>query len=263
MIRSILATTLGILASVPITAAQDEDKEPALTASLIPVGSGSDAYWEGDGPGMRAVALDPEAAPPKTLSVRTRDGLATIPASLNRPSPALPVREGSLRVFANTEASDDGEPPLFGEYAIAAGSGHFDIFVNRDPEEEGWDDAQSLTLPASTDRFPMGAVRLINLSGQTVKARLGTEMITVPSREVRIHRPGAEADDKLMTVQAAHARRGGDGARVFLRTGIKGDSSGRTNLIFYPGRDPEEPVKATWYRQIPPAPIGPSEEDAS
>ncbi len=251
MIRLSLAL---VVAAAPLAPAQESEKAPPVTASLIPVGANSDAYWEGDGPGMRAIALDPDAAPPASLTVRTRKGLETIPTTLNRPTPALPVREGRLRVFANGEAGPDEDPEVFGEFSISGNTGHYDVFLNRHPKRKGWDDAQAMTLPSSSANFPNGSFRLINLCDVPVMVRLGKKTVSVAARKARLHRPGENADGRMLAIQAAYPEKDGS-ARVFLRTGIKASSSDRTNVIFYPGRDPKKPCKATWYAQIPPSPL--------
>jgi hypothetical protein len=247
---------LAIL-SIPAAPAQQSAEKSSVTASLVPVGTNSDAYWEGDGPGMRAIALDPGAAPPSTLTVRTRKGFETIPTILNRPSPALPVSKGSLRVFADGKAGPEGEPKLFAEVAIPGEAGHYDVFLNRHPKSKDWDGAQLMTLPSSTSSFPEGSFRLINLCEFPVMVRLGKQTIRVSARKAQLHRPDPETAGRIITLQALHQSEGG-GAELFLRTGIRADGRDRTNLIFYPGRDPKKPCKATWFIQIPPSPL---EED--
>jgi len=250
MIRSTLALALSVLTSL-VAAETDPEKNPTITASIIPVGANSDAYWEGDGPGMRAIALDPDAAPPATLSFRTKKGLLTIPTTLNRPSPAMPVIGGKLRVFANSEAIEDQDPPLFAEFPISSGSGHFDIFVSRSPKRKTWEKPESLILPSNTTSFPMGSFRLINLCSQGVKAKIGTKVVDVPAGKSRICPPPASSQGKLVAVQAAHADNGE--ARIFLRSGIRVGSDQRANLVFFPGRDAKTPCKATWYHQSSPS----------
>ncbi|MCH7227368.1 hypothetical protein [Haloferula sp. A504] len=211
---------------------------------------------------MRAIALDPEAAPPSTLTIRTRKGFQTIPTILNRPSPVLPVRAGKLRVFANGEAGPDEEPELFGEFAIPGTSGHYDIFLNRDPKRKDWEKAQAIILPASSTAFPEGSFRLVNLCGIPVMVRVGKETLQLAARKARLHRAGPGTDGRMLTLQALY--QAGDGsARLFLRTGIKASSRDRTNIIFYPGRDPKKPCKATWFTQIPPSPLNEDEDETS
>jgi hypothetical protein len=238
---------------------QQSDKDPPLTASLIPVGGNSDAYWEGDGPGMRAIALDPGAAPPASLTVRTRKGFKTIPTTLNRPTPALPVRKGKLRVFADGEAAPEEEPELFAEFVVPGTSGHFDIFLNRDPKRKDWEGAQVMTLPSSINSFPQGSFRLINLCEVPVMVRVGRETVGVPARKVKFHRPGAGTDGRMLALQALYRTEEGT-AELFLRTGIKASGSERTNVIFYPGRDPKKPCRATWFNQVSPTPLEEDEE---
>ena len=250
MIRPALCIALSIL--IPLKAAEtDLEKNPAVTASIIPVGANSDAYWEGDGPGMRAIALDPDAAPPATLSFRTKKGLLTIPTTLNRPSPAMPVMAGRLRVFANSEAIENEDPPLFADFPITAASGHYDIYVTRSPKRKTWEDPESLTLPSDSQSFPMGSFRLINLCNQGVKARIGTQVVNVPAGKARIHPLPSASQGKLVAVQAAHADKGE--VKIFLRSGIRISGQERANLIFYPGRDAKNPCKATWYHQPVPS----------
>lgn len=259
MIRPIAA--IALFCGLPLSAQEsDPEKNPSVTASIIPVGANSDAYWEGDGPGMRAIALDPDAAPPSTLSFKTKKGLLTIPTTLNRPSPAMPVIGGRLRVFANSEVGENEEPPLFADFPISAASGHFDIFVSRSPARKTWEQPESLVLPSDTTAYPMGSFRLVNLCNQGVKARIGQEIVNVPAGKAKIFAPSASTRGKLVAVQAAHADKGE--VKIFLRSGIRVDSDQRANLVFYPGRDSKNPCKATWYHQSSPSLMTASKDKA-
>lgn len=247
--RSALLTLLPL--AVAAQSPSEEEKAPALTASLIPVGANSDAYWVGDGPGIRAIPLDPEAAPPATLAVREREGLKTIPTILNRPSPALRVRAGTLRIYEGQEAGSDGEPPLFAEFRLPPTPGHYDIFLNRAADRKGWQDAESLILPASPTAFPDGTFRLVNLSAAPVKWRIGGEITDLAPRSARIVPLRTGSAGKLVPVQAAHAD--GDAYKIILQTGIRLAADQRANLIVYPGRNPKKPCEVTWYYQSEPS----------
>ena len=260
MLRFSIAILLAT--AIPLVGQQSSTSK-GVTVSLIPVGSNSDAYWEGDGPGMRAIAIDPDAAPPRTLTVRTREGLKTIPTTLNRPTPALPVREGRLRVFANGDVDPEKEePPLFGEYTISGATGHYDVFLNRDPKRKNWEDAQAVTLSSSPSVFPLGSIRLINLCNENIIVRVGNENIKLAARKVKVHQPAESSSRKGLTaVQAAHADANGN-PKIFLRTGVPSSPDERTNVIFYPGREGKSPCKATWFQQIPPVPLVEKKEES-
>lgn len=230
----------------------DAESPPAITASLVPVGTNSDAYWVGEGPGIRAIPLDPGAAPPATLSIRDRKGFKTIPTILNRPSPALEVRGGSLRVFAGPSAGPDGDPPLFAEFKLPETPGHYDIFLNRAADRDDWEKAESMILPASATGFPAGSLRLINLSPLTVSWKIGDEVLNLGPRRTKVVSPASGPGGRLVPVMAAHAE--GDGHRIIVRTGVRIAPGDRANLITYPGRSPKKPCEVTWYYQIGPNP---------
>ncbi len=233
----------------PLTA-QEKAEKPPFTASLVPVGANSDAYWEGDGPGLKAIALDPDAAPPATLCVRTKKGFETIPGVLNRPSIALPVTGGILRVFANQDGSEDKDPPLFGDFKIPQTPGHYDVFLNRAKESKGWDKVQSLVLPSNKTDFQPDSFRLVNLCDQPIKAKIGSTTLNIGPRSVKIVPTPVKGAMTLISVQAVHAN--GDALRFIIRTGIRLEAGQRANLVFYPGRDPEKPCLATWFHQAEP-----------
>ncbi len=240
---------LSAFTAAPLTA-QEKPKKPQVTASLVPIGANSDAYWEGDGPGIKAIALDPEAAPPATLCVRNKKGFETIPGILNRPSIALPATGGILRVFANDQGSDEKDPPLFGEFKIPQTPGHYDIFLNRAKESKGWDKAESLVLPSDKTSFPPDSFRLVNLCDQRIRAKIAANTLTIEPRTVRIVATPVKGTMTLISVQAVHAN--GDDLRFIIRTGIRLEDEQRANLVFYPGRDAEKPCLATWFHQAEP-----------
>lgn len=247
VLASLFAFLAGAAAADP---AIEKPGKPDVTASLIPVGANSDAYWVGDGPGIRAIALDPGAAPPATLAIRDRKGFLTIPTILNRPSPALPVRAGSLRVFASQQPGDAGDPPLFANFKLPETPGHYDIFLNRAENQKGWDEADSLILPASTSAFSPGSFRLVNLSAMPVRWKIGNQIVDLAPRRARMVRPGRTG--RLIPFQAAH--RADDGFQIILQTGIRLASDQRANVIAYPGRNPKKPCEITWYYQFEPTP---------
>lgn len=227
---------------------------PPVTASLVPVGANSDSYWVGDGPGMRAVPLDPGAAPPATLSIRHRKGFVVIPAILNRPSMALPVSAGTLRVFATPDVAPDEEtPPVFGDFKIPTTPGHYDVFLNRSQSRKDWSKPEHLVLGSSPAAFPPDTFRIINLCALPIRAVLGATTIDLPPRQARMTPVPAGTSGKLVPVQAAHPT--SEGPRIFLRTGIKLMPRQRANLIFYPGRDSKKPCQATWFYQSDPGPM--------
>lgn len=227
------------------------EEENGATASLVPVGANSDAYWSGDGPGLRAVALDPGAAPPATLTVRDREGFKTVPTILNRPSPALPVRAGRLRIFSGPPSTVNGEPPVFADFKLPRdATDHYDIFLTRAGGRPDWTDAESLILASSEMSFPQGAFRLVNLTAMPVKWKVGAELINLDPRRARVVPRATDPFNSPVPVQAGHG--GGDGFRVILRTGIHLAEGQRVNLIVYPGRDPRKPCEVIWYFQFPP-----------
>lgn len=247
-----------LLALTPGGRAQEvKDAPPPPTASLVPVGSNSDAYWVGDGPNMRAIALDPGAAPPATLTVRTRTGLVTIPTILNRPSIALAASGDKLKVFANAEPGQNGDPPVFGEYQLSNIPGHHDIFLNRSPKNKDWQEAESLVLRAGKDVFPDGSFRVINLCHEPIAVRIGADQLTVEPRRARIQRP-ASLPNRPIPLQAA--RKDGNNVQWILRSGMSLDATQRANLVFYPGRESKTPCQATTYYQFDPAPLEPKEK---
>lgn len=240
---------LAVFTASPL-AAQEKSAKPPFTASLVPIGANSDAYWEGGGPGMRAIALDPDAAPPATLCVRTKKGFGTIPGVLNRPSIALPVSGGILRVFANPDGSEDKDPPLFGDFKIPQTPGHYDVFLTRAKETKGWDKPDSLVLPSNQTDFPPDSFRLVNLCDQPIKAKIASTSVTLGPRSVKIVPTPVKGAMTLISVQAVHAN--GDELRFIIRTGIRLEMGQRANLVFYPGRDPQKPCLATWFHQAEP-----------
>lgn len=240
---------LSAFIASPLTAQKKPD-EPQFTASLVPVGANSDAYWEGDGPGIKAIALDPDAAPPATLCVRNKKGFETIPGVLNRPSIALPAPGGILRVFANDQGSDEEDPPLFGEFKIPQTPGHYDIFLNRAKQSKGWEKAESLVLPSNKTIFPPGSFRLVNLCDQQIRVKIAAKTLTIEPRSVRIVATPVRGAMTLIPVQAVHAK--GDDLRYIIRTGIRLEDGQRANLVFYPGRDAKKPCLATWFHQAEP-----------
>ena len=246
-----LALTLATLALFffgPANAQTGEKKMPETTVSLIPVGSNSDAYWTGDGPSIRAIALDPGAAPPSTLCVRSKKGTITIPTILNRPSMAIPVKNNKLQVFANATPDPEGELPLFGEFAIPS-TGHYDLFLNRDDKRKDWEKSQSMVLPTDLSKFPNGSFRVVNLCPEPIQIKIGTAVLTVGPRRALIHQP-KEAAGKLLILQAV--RKDGDSLQWILRTGMKVAADQRGNVVFYSGRSTKEPIKATTYYQSDP-----------
>jgi hypothetical protein len=229
----------------------EKTRKPAVTASLIPVGANSDAYWVGDGPGIRAIALDPGAAPPATLTIRQRDGLQTIPTILNRPSPALTAPAGRLRVYRGQQTGEDGEPPLFADFKLPETPGHYDIFLNRAKDRKDWEDAESLILPASSAAFPLGSFRLVNLSAKPVQFKIGKQLVKLAPRRARTVR--AASSGRLIPIRAAHAD--GESFRIILQTGIRLTSDQRANLVIYPGRQAKKPCEVIWYYQSVPEPL--------
>jgi hypothetical protein len=224
---------------------------PAVTASLVPIGANSDAYWTGDGPGMRAVALDPDAAPPATLCVRRRGGgFQTIPGILNRPSIALPVTAGLLRVFASQQVVEKEDPPLFGSFNIPATAGHYDIFLNRSDKQKGWENAESMVLSANPADYPPGALRAINLSALAVKLKINSEVLDLAPRSTKIIPSGIGETAKLVPVLAL--RTSDQETQWIIRTGIRMSADLRANLVIFPGREAKKPCKATWYYQSEP-----------
>ena len=242
-------TLLLVSAASPLTA-QSVAEKPQFTASLVPIGANSDAYWTGDGPGIKAVALDPDAAPPATLCVRDKKGFKVIPGTLNRPSIALPAASGVLRVFADQNGSEDQDPPLFGNFKIPTTPGHYDIFLNRAKERKGWDKPEFMVLPSSKTAFQPDSFRLVNLCDQPIKAKVAAATVTLRPRSVKIVPAPNKGTMTLISVQAVHAN--GDELRFIIRTGIRLEPGQRANLVFYPGRDPKKPCLATWFHQAEP-----------
>lgn len=238
------------LFAFPLSAQQQQSEKAQVTASLVPVGANSDAYWVGDGPGIRAVALDPDAAPPNTLSVRSKKGFKVIPGLLNHPSIALPVASGTLRVFANNQGSEDKDPPIFGEFKIPATVGHYDIFLNRSKDQKGWDKPESMVLASSETVFQPNSFRLVNLCDQPIKVKIASITGSLAPRSSKIVPMEAITSAKLIPVQAVHAN--DDDLRFILRTGIRLEPGQRANVVFYPGRDPKKPCLATWFHQTDP-----------
>ena len=89
--------------------------------------------------------------------------------------------------------------------------------------------------------------------------RLGRENIVAAARKVKVFRPGTGTEGRMLALQAFYRTEEGK-AELFLRTGIKASGRERTNVVFYPGRDPKKPCKATWFHQVPPAPLEDDEE---
>lgn len=251
------AGLIGALLAVP-SAAQDE-KKPRATASLIPVGSNSDAYWVGEGPGIRAVAIDPGAAPPQSLAVETRDGLVTIPTILNRPSPGLPVVGETLTVYASTTAAEDEKPPLFADFKIPSGSGHHDVFLARAADKATWEDPTAMVLRSNPTSFPAGSIRLVNLDSRPVRVQIGNASFDVAPTRATLATSDKLPAGKLLPIRAANP--GKDGPLWIMRTGIRHDTSGRTNVIFYPSRKKDEAAKVVWYAQFDPESLTQEEDD--
>lgn len=248
MIR-IKFVTIGIsLATVALICA--EEKPAVVTASLIPVGASSDARWLGEEASIRAVALDPGAAPPRNLLVRSNKGYVPVPTILNRPTPALPVREGLLRVAVGGEIDEEGNPPTFGVYEISGESDHYDIFLTRRSDRKDWTDAMSLVLPSSNRRFPENSIRVVNLCSVVVLLRLDESKVAIHPRRAAVHRVLGESDGRTIHVEAAHPE--GEEWNIFLRTILKLPQGGRINLIVYPIRGSEEGCRATWFHQFNP-----------
>jgi len=251
-VRNLGVLCLLLLPVMAEEAGQEKAKpQPAaITASLVPVGSSSDAYWTGDGPGVKAVAIDPDAAPPAVWTVRSRSGFVDVPSTLNRPTAALPVAGGMLRVFAGKQAGKDGEPPLFGAFPIPAEPGHYEVFLNRSPERKTWEEPERMILASSQAAFPNGSFRIVNLHAGTVLVKIGGTQVDVPARRSVIHTPQAAAAGRMIQVQAA--RPVGKQVEWILRTGVRVEVAQRVNLVFYPSRNPKSPCTATWYYQYDP-----------
>lgn len=228
--------------------AQTSQANKGITASLVPIGANSDAYWEGNGPGIRAIAIDPDAAPPATLCVRQDKGFLDIPGILNRPSIAIPVIGEKMRVFANKNGSTGEDPPLFGEFSIPQTPGHYDIFLNRSKKNKGWEKPEFLVQPSSTTVFQPESFRVINLCDQLIQVKIGNAIRSIDPRAVKIIRIALNNKVMLIAVQAAAGN--DEQQQMILRTGIRMEPGQRANVVFYPGRDKAKPYLATWFHQI-------------
>lgn len=192
---------------------------------------------------MRAIPTDPYAMPPRRLSFDQEGTEGNIFTMLNRPTVPVPVAPGPLSLYDLTLTTEGVAPTLFRTLEIPESPGHYDVFLTRDPAQEGWEDCRTLIVPGSETNFPPNTVRLINLSDHPTIAMINEERVALRPGSVQF----APFEGDRVTIQGAF--RTEERWRVLLNTRIASGDNSRINTVFYPRRSERTPAAASVYFQ--------------
>ena len=233
-----------------LTAQSDSESETTKqsaasqhTASFIPVGPRSKPKSVGQGADMRFVATDPDALPPRRLSLDREGAESSLFTNLNRPTVPVSVPPGPLSLYDTSTIAEGASAPRFLTIDIPESPGHYDVFFTRDTKRADWTDCDTLVLPGSETDFPPNTVRLINLSDHPTIALINEERVALRPGGVQF----APFTGEQVTIKGAF--RAEERWRVLLNTRIASGDNSRINIVFYPRRSERTPAAASVYFQ--------------
>jgi len=223
--------------------APQQSSEEGYSISFVPVGSKSGIRWEGEITDAIALASDPKALPPRFLSIRQGEKLVQRFSTLNRASDPVQILPGNLEIYASQHGGSDVSPELFNRVQIPQQPGHYDLFLTRHPQEEGWKKVLSFLVPGGRDAFPNSHVRVVNMSGFKAASKINNLVSEIEPKGVALVPLRGEA----VTIQCAYLDQ--DEWRLVMRTRISQEDGARITVVFYPSRDPRAPLGAATYFQ--------------
>lgn len=176
---TLAAAILGLALPNDAFAQIEAELEPTtFDVSIIPVGISSDSRWVGKGVKMRAIAIDPGAAPPRPIFLtQSAKEKVELNFSLNSASERFPLKQPIVQLNKQTSPGTKDSPPTFAPYNqknLGNRPGAYSVVYARAHDQKDWKKPISMTLNDNYDVFPKGSIRFINLSPIPVAVKIGS-----------------------------------------------------------------------------------------
>ena len=249
-----LYCALPLTFCMPLASADSADQSRELTTvSLIPVGTPSLVKWVKEGRSQKATQMNPGAQPPKNVylvSGPKQDGKKeeALNFSLNIPTKRIPLQSQNWKLIQRVATEKDKtQSKVYIEGSLPELKGDYSIFLSRKVGHKNWKNPSYRILSDDVKRFPLGAVRILNISPFKI-------LVTVDDANVGILAPGKSLVAKKLQGRQLKlwAIKKNKEKVLFFRRNMEQKSNARTNLACTLAHTRSNPVTVHWVLAPPP-----------
>lgn len=227
-----LAMALAVQAQDNVTSTKPAEEKPAYSVSFVAVGAQSDAFWVGDGDKMEVHAHDPGAAAPRVVYIDTPSSKGKrkqLTLALNVPTERVKLSSNVCNVTMRYQSGDDVSYKNFTSVQLPKKMDPYTVLMARQPKHRTWKSPQRMVLSDSKVKFPLGSVRVVNLSdrpvvvqrGKKLLGRLGPKKSVIIKKVLRLKNP-----ETLMLLYEEKGKK-----RVGFQRQLKYPSDQRANIV--------------------------------
>ena len=232
------------------------DDTKRVRVSLIPVGDFpvSGAIIVNDRPVM--VDPDPSELVPTPIYVKVKKKYKSMNLIMNSPSESWYLPAGGVIAVLNEAQEETGK---YFSVKLSDAQEDLSVFLLRNQESKSWlDRPRTVIVKNGLSSFPLGSVRIINFSQQTVIAMIGKKRYSLKPQSIKVVRDLTSKNDHVIFPYRMVAKFKNKNYRL-TNTAVKFNKKSRMNLIIY-NRDgkskiklegDDRPIKVVKYFELP------------
>lgn len=265
-LRPLAVPLLLVLFAAPLGAQEGEARQQRRADRLLRIlPLGEAPPFKFDFVNGKRVEREPPAGsiPPRQVQVVGAEGRAegeAIRLSLDRLSGSVPVRPGRVPIH---EAGKGGlDPNPWHVLTMPDTTTHGLALLWRDPDEQKWSKARSVTLSDDVTTFPAGMVRVVNVSPWELAVKFDGEEIKLPAGRMRME--GKARAVYRQSPMVIEIKDGQGASQLVFNQGLNQAAGERTTIVVYraDGNKPRRParVKVLRERAVLPKPPTPASD---
>jgi len=229
------------------TADPASSKPDSYSVSLIPVGVHSLIKWEKVEDYVEAEQVDPSAQPPSTIFLQEGGSDTSekpLKVRLNSATKRISLSGKQFKLFKSSKSGENSHV-LITELTLPDSFGEYSIFFLRAEGESDWRNPKTFIFTDEVESFPLGSLRVCNLSSNDLLVRFGEEEEEVAPGASLVLKSENNESLKIWSVSE-------DRKKLIFRRHVSPQEKDRVDLVCFLADSEKQSVKSRWIKVQPP-----------